>query len=158
MWIFRVLHRGVPDGYRPLQLAFGVLSVWWKTSASVSVLFRAVLPHLMSPRRAKAVTSKAWNQQCRARRVGGSSNDLVAETNKGKRRHRKKKYFFISYYSSFYRHICTLCYRLLFRLIPKWLGQCLWMAFGAFYGCSACGSSHMRFEEAQPNIHSWIVW
>ena len=25
-------------------VAFGVLSVWWKTSASVSMLFRAVLP------------------------------------------------------------------------------------------------------------------
>ena len=28
-------------------VAFGVLSVWWKTSASVSVLFRAVLPQLV---------------------------------------------------------------------------------------------------------------
>ena len=26
-------------------VAFGVLSVWWKTSASVSMLFRVVLPH-----------------------------------------------------------------------------------------------------------------
>ena len=30
---------------RPMQPAFGVLSVWWKTSASGSVLFRAILPH-----------------------------------------------------------------------------------------------------------------
>ena len=29
----------------PMQLTFGVLSVWWKTSVSRSVLFWAVLPH-----------------------------------------------------------------------------------------------------------------
>ena len=29
-------------------VAFGVLSVWWKTSASVSTLFWAVLPQLVS--------------------------------------------------------------------------------------------------------------
>ena len=47
MWIFRVLPWGVPDGHRSLLLAFGVLSVWWKTSAFVSTLFRAVLPQLV---------------------------------------------------------------------------------------------------------------
>ena len=32
----------------PLVVAtFGVLSVWWKTSTSVSVLFRVVLPHIL---------------------------------------------------------------------------------------------------------------
>ena len=30
----------------PVVACFGVLSVWWKTSASVSVLFRAVLSQL----------------------------------------------------------------------------------------------------------------
>ena len=43
---------GSPSGCArrtPLAVvAFGVLSVWWKTSASVSTLFRAVLPQLVS--------------------------------------------------------------------------------------------------------------
>jgi hypothetical protein len=30
--------------------------------------------------------------------------------------------------------------------------------FWSICGCSACGSSYVRFEEIQPNIHSWIVW
>ena len=36
---------GVPDETCPLWRGFGVLSVWWKLSASVSALFQAVLPH-----------------------------------------------------------------------------------------------------------------
>ena len=44
MWIFRVLVGGVLDGYRRCSLLFGVLSVWWKASTSVSILFWAVLP------------------------------------------------------------------------------------------------------------------
>jgi len=44
MWTIRALPWGVPDGTRPLWRAFGMLSVWWKTNASVSVLFWAVLP------------------------------------------------------------------------------------------------------------------
>ena len=42
---------GFPSGCArrtPLAVdALGVLSVWWKTSASVSTLFRAVLPQLV---------------------------------------------------------------------------------------------------------------
>ena len=50
-WILRknVDLLGSPSGCArrtPLAVvAFGVLSVWWNTSASVSTLFRAVLPH-----------------------------------------------------------------------------------------------------------------
>ena len=33
----------------PVVVAFRVLSVWWKTSTSVSVLFRMVLPHILRP-------------------------------------------------------------------------------------------------------------
>ena len=44
---------GSPSGCaRPTPLAvvaFGVLSVWWKTSTSVSVLFRVILPQLAEP-------------------------------------------------------------------------------------------------------------
>ena len=43
---------GSPSGcarWTPLAVvAFGVLSVWWKTSAFVSVLFQAVLPQMVS--------------------------------------------------------------------------------------------------------------
>ena len=35
------------DEIRLMWPAFGVLSVWWKTSASVSVLFQAVVPHFI---------------------------------------------------------------------------------------------------------------
>ena len=46
---------GSPSGCArrtPLTVvAFGVLSVWWKTSASVSTLFRVVLPHHISSMR-----------------------------------------------------------------------------------------------------------
>ena len=42
---------GSPSGCArrtPLAVvAFGVLSVWWKTSTSVSTLFRTVLPHVV---------------------------------------------------------------------------------------------------------------
>ena len=44
---------GSPSGCArrtPLAVVtFKVLSVWWKTSASVSMLFQAVLPHLPLP-------------------------------------------------------------------------------------------------------------
>ena len=45
MWTFRALPWGVSDGTCPLWLVFGVLSVWWNTSASISTLFRAILTH-----------------------------------------------------------------------------------------------------------------
>ena len=43
MWIIRVLPCSVLDGICQMYLAFRVLSVWWKTSASRNVLFQMVL-------------------------------------------------------------------------------------------------------------------
>ena len=49
MWIIRVLRWSVLDEIHLIYLAFGVFSVWWKTSASEDVLFGTILPHYPRP-------------------------------------------------------------------------------------------------------------
>ena len=62
---------GSPSGCArrtPLAVvAFGVLSVWWKTSAFVSTLFWVVLPHLVPTERASPV---GWLQSALSAPVG----------------------------------------------------------------------------------------